>query len=270
MPAATWRRRALCCAAALLLAPAMAVQAGEAPTVESVLQCMRANVPQTLQIKEVELTATDRNGGSRRLRGRLYARRESDLLQAMMRIESPSDLAGAAYLLRQREGTAKDEMYVYLPSMAKVRRINGAAVDGSLWGTDLSYGDIRQITGAFANTNARLEKTDTLAQRSVYVLTLQPEAETQAGSQITQLHAWVDAKSCIALRVDFSDGQTVRRRLDVAAGDLRQDGRYWYAGTAVMRDLQGGTQTTLKVLGVSADKDLVGRYFNPSTFYVGG
>lgn len=252
---------------ALLLVPALS--AAEAPTAQSVLQCMRANVPQTLQVKQVELSAVDGNGGSRQLRGRLYARRENDLLQAMMRIESPADMNGAAYLLRQKDGAARDEMYVYLPSLAKVRRINGAAMDGSLWGTDITYGDLRQITGAFAGSDARLEGSDTLNQRSVYVLSVNPPAAND-GSQIQQLRAWVDTKTCVALRVDFSDGKTVRRRLEVAPAELRQDGRFWYAGNAVMRDLQAGSQTQLKVLGVSADQDLLGRYFNPASFFVGG
>lgn len=255
--------------AALALLGCGASHAADAPTAQSVLQCMRANVPQTLQVKEVELTAVDASGGSRKLRGRLYAKREDDLLQAMMRINSPSDMNGAAYLLRQKDGAARDEMYIYLPSMAKVRRINGAAVDGSLWGTDISYGDLRQITGAFAGSDAKLESSETMSQRSVHVLSFSAQQAVESG-QTQQLRAWVDAKTCVALRVDFSDGKTVRRRLEVAPGELRQDGRYWYAGSAVMRDLQAGSHTELKVLGLSADKDLLGRLFNPATFYLGG
>lgn len=267
MLAVDGRWRAWCRAAVLMLLPGLAQ--AQAPSVDAVLKCMRANVPQSMQVKDVELVATDRSGGSRKLKGRLYARRENELLQAMMRIQAPSDMAGSSYLLRQKEGTSKDEMYVYLPTLAKVRRINGAAVDGSLWGTDLSYGDVRQITGAFAGSNSKLLRSETLEQRSVYVLSLQPQQEINDGSQVKEMLAWVDSKSCIALRVDFSDGKSVRRRLEVKAADLQQDGHYWYAGTAVMRDLQAGSQTQLKVLGVSTDQDLLGRYFNPATFFVG-
>ncbi|WP_083930927.1 outer membrane lipoprotein-sorting protein [Solimonas variicoloris] len=255
----------LCGVAAAQAAPAAPAQTDAATTAEAVLACMRGNIPQTLTIKDILLTATDRNGSSRTLQGRLYASREQDKLRATIRIASPADLAGAAYLLRERDGG--DEMYTYLPALAKVRRISGAAVDGSLWGTDLSYGDVKQIANAFTGAQARLEKEETLGGRATHVLSVVPSAADSA--RFSLLRAWVDAKTCMAIRVDFLDGETVRKRLTVEPQDLAQSGGYWYASQALMKDLKEGSQTRLKVLGISADKDLADRYFNPGTFYVG-
>lgn len=252
-------------AALLPLAVAAQTGAAAAATADTVLDCMRGNIPQTLTIKDILLTASDRNGSSRTLQGRLYASREQDKLRAMIRIASPSDLAGAAYLLREREGG--DEMYTYLPALAKVRRISGAAVDGSLWGTDLSYGDVKQIANAFSGSQARLEKNETLAGRATHVLSMVPGAADSA--RFSLLRAWVDAKTCMAIRVDFLDGEKVRKRLSVEPADLAQSGGYWYASQALMQDLKEGSQTRFKVLGITADKDLADRYFNPGTFYVG-
>lgn len=233
--------------------------------VDGVLECMRANIPKSLQIKEVELTATDRTGGMRQLRGRLYGVREEERLRAMIRISAPADLSGAAYLLREKEGG--DEMYVYVPALQKVRRITGAGVDGALWGTDLSYGDLRQINNAFSAGHATLDGQGELAGRPVHLLSLKPQGSEQ--SRFALIKVWVDQKTCVSLRAEFFEGTTVRKRLDADPASLRQSGSHWYAGEALMSDLKEGTKTRLRVLGVSSGVDLSGRYFNPSTFYLG-
>jgi hypothetical protein len=258
----TRTRLALLGLIALLIAlPAMADEA-----LDGVLACMRANIPKSLQIKDVELTATDRTGGTRDLRGRLYAMRDEERLQAMIKIAAPADLADAAYLLRERQGG--DEMYVYVPALRRVRRITGAGVDGSLWGTDLSYGDLKQLHNAFSAGQTRLEGEGELAGRAVHQLTLTPEAAE--GTRFSLIKVWVDKQTCVSLRADFLEGTNVRKRLEVDPASLRQSGSVWYAGEALMSDLQESTKTRLRVLGVSSGVALPGRYFNPNTFYLGG
>jgi hypothetical protein len=240
-----------------------AVRADEA--LDSVIGCMRSNIPNTVQIKEVELIAADRVGASRTLRGRLYGTREDDRLRAMMKIGSPSDLAGAAYLMREKPGG--DEMYVYVPALQKVRRITGAGVDGALWGTDISYGDVRQLNNAFTAGRSVLEGAGELAGRKVHHLSVTPDPAE--ASRFSVVKVWVDQQTCVSLRADFMEGSVVGKRMEVDPAALRQTGEHWYAGEALMKDLKEGTQTRLKVLGVSSDVNLSGRYFNPSTFYLG-
>src|SRR5687767_12494988 len=82
---------------------------------DKIQNCMRANIPETVRIQTIEVTAIDRTGGERLLKGRLYGTREKQLVRVMMRVESPQDLAGAAYLVR--EAQKSDEMYIYLPAI---------------------------------------------------------------------------------------------------------------------------------------------------------
>jgi hypothetical protein len=255
----TFRRIAALC----LILCAQPAAADEA--LDQVVSCMRANIPKSLQIKEIALTATDRTGGIREMRGRLYGMREDERLRAMVKIASPADLAGAAYLLREKADG--DEMYVFVPALQKVRRITGVGTDGTLWGTDLSYGDLKQLNNAFVSGQTRLDGKGELAGRPVYLLTSLPAAGD--GSRFAQIKVWVDQKTCVGLRADFLEGDTVRKRLDVDPASLRQSGPHWYAGEALMSDLKEGTKTRLRVLGLSSDIDLPGRHFNPSTFYLG-
>lgn len=230
-----------------------------------VVQCMRANIPPVVQVREVELAARDRAGGERLLRGRLYINNENQRLRAMLKIGAPPDLAGAAYLVR--EGEKSDDVYVYVPALNKVRRVTGGNMDGPLWGTDLSYSDIKQINNTFSDSTARLEGEGELDQRRVQILSFTPRAgET---SRYSLIRTWVDSKSCIALKSEFYEGATVRKRVTGAARDLAQAGPHWYLNELLVVDLKEGTQTRLRVTGVNVVKDLADRYFAPATFYVG-
>lgn len=247
----------------LLAAPAWAD-----PAVDKVLDCMRANVPPTLRIQEIELQSTDRTGGVRNLKGKLYAMRERGLLRAMVRIAEPADLAGAAYLVRETaEADHGDEMYMFLPAVNRVRRITGASADGSFLGTDFSYNDVKQIENAFVDADGRLDKPDQIEQRPVHVIAFKPKAGQ--ASRYSQLRAWVDQKTCVALRVDFYEGDAPRKQLSAPAAALQQSGNYWYVSQAQMQDVKDHTSTKLRVTGVSSGAELATRLFDPHSFYIG-
>lgn len=143
---------------------------------EAVLFCMRANIPRSVLVKDVELTATDRVGGA---------------------IDGQGELGGRAVRLRSLE-----------PDPAEASRYTGMKV-------------------------------------------------------------WVGRQTCVSLRADFYEGDTVRKRWTVDPASLSQAGRHWYAGDSTMSALVEKTNTRLPVLDVSSDVDLASRYFNPQTFYLG-
>lgn len=258
-------------AAGLLLGWVAAVAAeggAAADKVAQIQQCMRANVPPALQIKQFVLKATDKAGGQRTMKGRLYALREDGLVRSMLKLEEPVDMRGAAYLMRESRTAGADEMYVFLPALNKVRRIVGSSQDNALFGTDISYADIKQINHAFSGGEVTLEKELVKHEnRDAWVLALRPAAAQQ--SRFTLIRTWVDQKTCVALRAEFADAGGVRKRFTAPAAALRQSGPYWYVAEGLMEDLAAKTSTSISVTGVTSSDDLAGRYFNPRTFHVG-
>lgn len=252
---------ALAMIAALHLAPAAA-----GPAEDKLMACMRANIPKTLRIQEFDLTAIDRAGGTRPLRGKLFAKREDDKLRAMFRLVAPADVNGSSYLIR--EGEKSDEMYVFLPALNKVRRINGASSDGPLFGTDLSYSDIKQINNAFSGSAPTIEASEMLDKRKVKRLSVKPHVET--GSRYSLIRTWIDEATCVAIKAEFLEGTTVRKRLSSPAASLTKSGDYWYPAEATMSDLKEGSRTVLKITGVKSGDELANRYFDSRNFYVGG
>ena len=250
---------------AVLLCCPLAAAAAE-PSLDEITACMRANIPQTVRIQQVEITSWDRGGGERRLKGKLFGTREKEHARVMMRIEAPPDLGGAAFLVRETEKS--DETFLYLPAVQKVRRIMGGQMDGQLWGTDVSYNDLKQLQNAFAGSDVKLESAAAPYEgRPVHALSFTPRPED--GSRYTSVRTLVDRKTCVAMKVDFVEPAGVRKVLTVAPADLKQSKQHWYAAKADIRDLKNGTRTQVVVTGVSSGDKLAGRYFSPQSFYLG-
>jgi hypothetical protein len=233
-------------------------------TAQSVLACMRANVPQSLRIQTVALTVTDGSGNRHSYKGKLLAMREDDLLRATLRIGAPSDLAGAAYLVRESGGDREDAVFVYLPALGRVRRISGSGIDGSLLGTDFSYSDLKNIQNAYSGGHAELLAPTTEQGRPTYSLQLTPGSRQP--SEYSAVRIEVDRKTCFALKADFYRGDEIVKQLDVPADTLQQSGKYWYAAKMQMRDLKRGSHTELHVLDVSSEPVPKGA-FDPHSFY---
>lgn len=253
-------------AGALLWPGLVLSQNPEAQPAEALLDCMRANIPPTVRIQEVELTTVDRAGGERTMRGRLYGKREDGLVRVMLRIDAPSDLAGAAYLIR--EEAESDHMYLYLPAINRVRRITGGSGDNQLFGTDLSYNDIKQIQNAFSAVQVQDQGTATVAGQETRVISFAPAPESE--SRYERIVASVDPQRCIALKVEFHEGGKVRKRMEVPPEAIQKSGDYWYAQQSTVKDVVDLTETRMRVDGVRSGEDVSGRYFNPRTFHIGG
>lgn len=250
----------------LLLALALPAQAAD-PEFQKAYDCMRNTVPTVLRAQDIEFNSTDRTGGTRTLRGKLYATRDKGLARISIRITAPANVAGAAYLVRERGGGQEDDMFVYLPGVGRVKHITGAFANGSLLGTDFSYADAKLIQNAFRGANGKLEAPGEIEQRPVNVLSLRPQSpKTSAYSAI---RIWVDQQTCIPLKADFYQGGTVRKQLSAPVAGLTPSGKYWFLSQIDMRDLKEGSHTTIKVGSAAAAPELGSGLFEPNSFYQG-
>jgi hypothetical protein len=250
---------------AMLLAPPAIAQA----SLQKMLQCVRTNVPSALRVQSVELDYAAGNGATRTLKGRLYTMREGaeGLGRALLHIDAPDYMAGASYLVR--EGKAGDEMYVYLPSFKRVRRVVGDAGYDSMLGTNFSYVDFKQIENGFGDAPATLEAPQEIEQRPAYVVSFKPQPGASANGY-SGIRIWIDQQACVALKVDFYDGTTVRKEFTAPAAALHQNGNTWYASQAQLRDLRDGSSTQLHLADAGSDGEQPGRLFDPQQFYLDG
>ncbi len=247
----------------LLLAPA---GTGAAPaaleTPEEIRACMARNLPERTTQQTLELESRDRAGAARTLGVRLFWKRSvSGQPRVLLRVDSPPDLKGAGYVLIERDGA--EEMFTYLPSVQKVRRITSKMASSQLWGTDFSYEDVKQLQGIVRHgASERLPDVD-LDGRSVRVLALTPAADAVSAYRRIVWH--VDPETCVALRTDFFEaGEAPRKVLRSDPASLAKEGDRWLAHELVMSDDRTGTTTRLKVLRVQNDVELSDSLFNPN------
>lgn len=252
----------------LLLVLALPGAALATPAAE-VLGCARGNLPPSLRVQDVEFTTTSADGNSRSLKARLHARQEGagGQVRAMLRVQSPEHLAGASYLVREAARYADEGLYVWLPSVKRVRRISGEFADGALLGTDFSYNDFKQLQNVYGGLAvAREAVPEKLHQREVWLLAFKPAAGVK--SAYTEVQSWVDRQSCLPLQIRyFADGK-LRKQLSVPVAALKQADGHWYPSLVEMQDLANGSSTTLRITGVRADDPRAERHFDPQRFYL--
>lgn len=240
---------------------------------KTVLACMDANVPQQLRIQDIELEASRADSPEpTKLRGKVYVQRDKNTdgtpsVRATLRIATPDYLAGASYLIRQSESRGQDGMYVFLPSVKRVRRVSGEFSDGPLLGTNISYYDFKQMQHAVGDANAARERDDTLQDRPVYVMTYTPTGE--AGTQYSLVRMWVDQKTCVPLQVEFMEAGKLRKRMTGNAGAIQQAGSYSFLSEFRLDDLKDKSSTTVRLAAAQPGMELASRLFDPKAFYLG-
>lgn len=255
----------------LFLAAILAVPVWADESASAVLACMQANVPESLRVQELEFQTTSKDGASSLLKGRLYMEREKAgsgerRVRAMLKLSSPQNLAGAAYLVREKESGRADGMYVYLPSVKRVRRVSGSFADGGLMGTNFSYADFRLLQNSFDGAQISLEGGGEIEQRAVHRLLVRPASSEAPSYGVVRL--WVDQQSCVPLKAEFEQDGAVRKRLSVPVEALQRVGAHWYAAVIEMHDEKEAIRTVLRMRGLSEAEELSGGYFDPKIFYL--
>lgn len=236
-----------------------------ARTLDDWLNCAQSNFPESSAKERIELVKTDRLGGSRTLIGDLFwspsRKQESRLL---LKLDQPSELKGAAYLVLEHE--TSDEMYMYLPSFNRVRRIVGKSRNQSLWGTDFSYNDIKQMKMLFSRRQSTLGDAEVIDGRVAYPLHLTPDPEDESAYQ--QIVSWIDEQTCLLLRADFyGQKNRISKQLSTDGNSFKKIENKHYASRYRMQNMIDETQTELHIIALEYDLKLKSHYFHRKTFF---
>jgi hypothetical protein len=254
----------------LVLGLLLGLRAEADPAGQRVLQCVRQNLPQSGTVREIEMVAVDRSGAARTMQGRVYARAEDQAgrpspLDLVVRFDAPRDLSGTAYLVRQAADGGDDQMYLFLPSLQRVRRISAGSARASLPGGSFGYADFQQLRSAFGSSDATLEGSRDLGGREAQLLSI---GTAGTASPYSRVRSWIDRQTCVPLQAEFYVGTVVKKRFQAAADALRRSGRYWYLAESRMQDLGDGSTTTLRIGKLVSGAGIPGSYFQPGSFFL--
>jgi hypothetical protein len=266
-------------AVAALLGLAQAAGAAQAPkeaaakapkgpagmTVQGIRNCMGKNLVARGALRDLGLEVYDKEGKVRSLRMRLFWKPSKGKGHRVnLRLIDPPAMAGSSYLLLQ-EGL-REEVYFALPGADHPLRITGQNMSEPLWGTDFSYGEIKQVLGLlYAGDTKRLADTQ-ISGRPAYVLeTLTKMEETGYRKVVSS----IDHASCTLLRSEFyARADAPRKLLDGDVSSLLQADKYWSILAYTMTDVLRNTHTQLNLTDLSFDERLSEKLFDPQKFYM--
>ncbi len=235
---------------ALLTVCSLTTSAAEIP--EVIKSCLHRNLPETTSAQSIELRARDRSGYEQVLEADVYWKRYAqDQARVMMYFREPADIRGARFLVVEKQ--PQSDMYIYMPSLFKVRRVTSRNIANSIMGTDFSYEDFERIQGILSDLHAEQFPDDTLAGRAVYVLMSYPPES----SGYVKVATYIDKESCIPLKTELYEiGHELRKQLSIDPAAIRHQGGISYPSELVVKDLKQKTETRLIIRNVSVGTEL--------------
>lgn len=246
-----------------VLAAAWAAPAPAARDEAALRSCLAANLPQKSLAQDITLRQVDAGGTARELVGSWYWQRNADGNQAMLRLSAPADLAGAAYLFLTKKG--KEDYYVYLPAVRKVRQVTGATVAQSLFGSGLSAFDLKFLFsglhgGRLTRIGSGFSKGRAVEQWRFLPVTQDPDILYDR-MDLTIDNAW-----CLPLQAELFGG-VPWKKLEIDPASIRKVNGRWAPGRAVLTDLRQGSTTVIQLRNDRIDEPLPAEIFRPNRFY---
>ena len=245
-------------------APAAPAAPAAAKSVKDIKGCMEANLVKRGALRDLTLGMFDKEGKVREMKVRLYWKpSKSGGSRVHLRIAEPPAMLGSAYLMVQ-EGMG-EEVYFYLPGADRALRITGQNMSEPLWGTDFSYGEIKQVMGLLVSGDTSRGADAAVGGRNSFVLETQTSA---AETGYRKVVSYVDQATCVLLKSEFiASGDKPRKVLEGDIGSLLQADKYWTMLAYKMSDLNRNTHTTLALSDLSIDERLSEKLFSPKEFY---
>ena len=242
----------------LMLLQATTASAMDVP--EVVRSCMAKNMPETAYVQSIELRARDRGGYESVMKADVYWKRSKDVPpRLLMYLYEPADVRGARFLVIQKD--PQNDMYIYMPSLFKVRKITSKNISNSMLGTDFSYEDFERMQSVMIDMKSEQKPDEVLDGRPVYVVISHPGEN----SGYEKINSYIDIETCVTLKTEmFEHGGKLRKTLIVNPETIRQTGSIHVPTEVVIKDLRDKTKTTMIIDEVRIDVPLEDDLFDPT------
>jgi len=165
----------------------------------------------------------------------------------MTRFLEPTDVKGTVSLLVEHSDK-DDDIWIYLPSVKKVRRLISSNKKDSFVGTDFSYGDV--IGHKVKEWNHTILKEEDVDGKPCYVIESTPkDATVKTNTGYSKRIGWIQKDNFVTVKAVAYD----------EAGELLKEAKYlhwkevdtvkhkWQAGTLEAKNLQTGHSTVITV-----------------------
>jgi len=166
--------------------------------------------------------------------------------KSLTRFTQPADIAGTGFLVWEHKGAAatgaasEDERFLFLPSLARVRRIAGSEAQESFVGSDFTYED---IGGREFEDYTYTLVNDTAANGTAY--TLESRAKNP-NARFPRVVSTVRKDNFVVVHADIFNKRDELAKV-FEASKVEKAGKYWTVMAMTMKDLGQKTRTEMIV-----------------------
>jgi outer membrane lipoprotein-sorting protein len=208
------------------------------------------------RVQRLKLAIVDRRGGERHRELVIYLRKyPEDRNRTLLFFETPPEIKGMGFL-QWADPRGKDEQWLYLPELKRVRQISGGAKRESFAGTDFSYDDLAimsQITDwTEAEAHAALLRDETVDGQPCRVVEFTPTGKALGYGKIL---AWFTADDLVIVKYEMYD-KAGRLEKVLALSNVRKVGTIPTPFHMEMRNLAGNSRTVVDFTEVKYDTAL--------------
>ncbi len=247
--------------ALLCLGPAAAMAQSAVP---DTLACIRANLPQQATLR-LQAQVVDAQGVVSTQHAQAVVRRRAGGSEISVRVESPADIAGTAYLIRRLPDD--HSTYVYLPAAGQVQRLRGAS-GGTVLGTTLSADDLRHLLTGFDQGAVSLGPRGQVHDWSTKRVTI--VAAPGADGPYDKIELEILEPACVVVESRLYRNNRLRRRITAAADSLRVHDGYHYAARLTAATAEDPLYTDIHILTLDSQRRVEDAWFAPDRFHQAG
>ena len=250
----------LAVAAGLLVQPGRAF-AGAADADEIMSRSYQATRMDS-SLAQSTFTLTNASGQERVRKTFAATRLQADAThnRRVIRFLSPGDVRNTTTLIIEK--AAQDDVWVYLPTLKKARRLASSNNNRSFVGTDLTYGDL--IGHKPQDWTHRLLREDTWEGTPVRIIESLPKtAEIASNTGYSKRISWVADDSFVALKAELYDASQALQKTVVSSELKTVDAaRQKYQPMLVkVSNHQTGHSTTVRMDSFEANVEVADAYF---------
>jgi len=211
------------------------------------------------QTAQLTMLLRNRNGdeSSRRMRN-LTLEVEGDGDKTLVIFDQPNDVKGTAFLnYTHKDGS--DDQWLYLPALARVKRIASNNKSGPFMGSEFAYEDISsQEIERYTYTFLRSADLGGVAMYVIERIPVDPK------SGYTRQVVWYDQAEYRLQKTDFYDRKDELLKTLTYHDYQQYEGQFWRADRLEMVNHQTGKSTTLEFTEYSFRTGLTDRDFDQS------
>lgn len=221
------------------------VQSAAAQDAASIIEGARNRIGVKTISSRSRMELTAKNGGKTERLIDQFSKDNADGKKILVVFQKPASVAGTRFLTVTKNGLtgSGSDKWIFLPSLAKVRRISSAEGSGSFVGTDLSYDDISSTDRDVSLDNHTLLREETLNGNQCYVVQSVPKDK---GYQYSKMILWISKTDKITYKIELYNKKEILHKI-LQVLEVKKIQNYDTPVRSKMTTVPAGTSTEIFV-----------------------